>query len=554
MKKAVPAAAKSHKSVKTQLWEQRYLFLLLLPSLIWVILICYAPMTGLYMAFINYTPKGNGYFADLASSQFVGFDWFQYFFSTDFLIIMRNTLATSLLTLLFSFPLPIILAICLNEVKSAGVKKFVQTASYLPYFISWVIAANIFITFLSADGVINHLLMAIGFTDEQILFFQKGSYFWWIIAIANAWKVLGYNAIIYLAAVSGISQDMYEAADVDGATRVQKIWYITLPALKPTIMVLLILAIGGVLNTGFEQQLLMANDSILNYSDVLDTYAYRYGLKNGYGQTGPYASRGCFDGAAQSMSGMVEITGDPDGSPYMTGTYIIDYASALYAAIGTLAALRTAERTGKGQVVDVALLDAAVSLLHTAVPDQMLLGQEMMRNGNNDRYMWPANIYPAKEGRWVYIHAGMEHCYKAILQEMGRMEVLEDAKHGSTREARSSPEGRRFNDEMIRSWTRKHTADEIVERLSPLGIPCAKVNTIREAMEDPQLQHRGMLAKYSRKDGEEGILAGSVPHFSGSEFAIELPPPGLGEHNETVYAALGLSGEEISRLKRDGVI
>ena len=281
MKKAVPAAAKPKKSVKERFWEQRYLFLLLLPSLIWVILICYAPMTGLYMAFINYTPKGNGYFADLASSQFVGFDWFKYFFSTDFLIIMRNTLATSLLTLLFSFPLPIILAICLNEVKSAGVKKFVQTASYLPYFISWVIAANIFITFLSADGVINHLLMAIGFTDEQILFFQKGPYFWWIIAIANAWKVLGYNAIIYLAAVSGISQDMYEAADVDGATRVQKIWYITLPALKPTIMVLLILAIGGVLNTGFEQQLLMANDSILNYSDVLDTYAYRYGLKNG---------------------------------------------------------------------------------------------------------------------------------------------------------------------------------------------------------------------------------------------------------------------------------
>ncbi len=281
MKKAVPAAAKPKKSVKERFWEQRYLFLLLLPSLIWVILICYAPMTGLYMAFINYTPKGNGYFADLASAQFVGFDWFKYFFSTDFLIIMRNTLATSLLTLLFSFPLPIILAICLNEVKSAGAKKFVQTASYLPYFISWVIAANIFITFLSADGVINHLLMAIGFTDEQILFFQKGPYFWWIIAIANAWKVLGYNAIIYLAAVSGISQDMYEAADVDGATRVQKIWYITLPALKPTIMVLLILAIGGVLNTGFEQQLLMANDSILNYSDVLDTYAYRYGLKNG---------------------------------------------------------------------------------------------------------------------------------------------------------------------------------------------------------------------------------------------------------------------------------
>ena len=281
MKKEVPLAGKRKKSLGAQMWERRYLFLLLLPALVWVILICYAPMTGLYMAFINYTPKGNGYFTDMVQSQFVGLDWFKYFFSTDFIKIMRNTLATSLLTLLFSFPLPIILALCLNEVRSAKMKKFVQTASYLPYFISWVIAANIFITFLSADGVINHVLMAIGLTDEQILFFQHGPYFWWIIAIANAWKVLGYNAIIYLAAISGISQDMYEAADVDGATRMQKIRYITLPALKPTIMILLILAVGGVLNTGFEQQLLMANDSILNYSDVLDTYAYRYGLKNG---------------------------------------------------------------------------------------------------------------------------------------------------------------------------------------------------------------------------------------------------------------------------------
>lgn len=281
MKKLSREGVRAKRCLPTRFWEQRYLFLLLLPALIWVLLICYAPMTGLYMAFVNYTPKGNGYFADLIQSKFVGLEWFQYFFSTDFLKIMRNTLATSLLTLLFSFPLPIILAICLNEVRGTKTKKFVQTASYLPYFISWVIAANIFITFLSADGVINDLLMAIGFTDEQVLFFQKGPYFWWIIAIANAWKVLGYNAIIYLAAISGISQDMYEAADVDGASRLQKIWFITLPALKPTIMILLILAIGGILNTGFEQQLLMANDSILDYSDVLDTYAYRYGLKNG---------------------------------------------------------------------------------------------------------------------------------------------------------------------------------------------------------------------------------------------------------------------------------
>lgn len=263
-----------------QLWNQRYLYLLLLPAVVWVVFICYAPMTGLYMAFSNYTPTTNGYFNDLLGAPFVGLDWFKYFFENDFKLIMRNTLATSLLTLLFSFPTPILLAICLNEVRKEKVKKFVQTASYLPYFISWVIAANIFLTLLSSDGVINDLLKFFNFTDESIQFFQKGPFFWWIIAIANAWKIVGYNAIIYLAAISGISQEQYEAAEVDGASRVQRIIHITLPALIPTICVLLILAMGGILNTGFEQQLLMQNDSVLQYSDVLDTYSYRYGMKN----------------------------------------------------------------------------------------------------------------------------------------------------------------------------------------------------------------------------------------------------------------------------------
>ena len=275
---------------------------------------------------------------------------------------------------------------------------------------------------------------------------------------------------------------------------------------------------------------------------------------SGFGQDGPYSDRTCFDGAAQSMSGLVGITGDPNGSPYMTGTYVIDYTSALYATIGTLAALRSAEMTGKGQVVDVALLDAAVSMLHTAVPDYMMLGQEMKRNGNNDRYMWPANIYPAQGGRWVYIHAGMEHCYKAIMETIGHLEVLEDAEHGSTREARSTEAGKEFNDRLIREWTLTKTADEVVEILAPLGIPCAKVNTIAEAMEDPQLKHRGMLAKYHRADGEEGVLAGSVIHFSDSTFSIQLPPPKLGEHNREVFAELGLDDAEIKRLYEQAII
>ena len=278
-KQAANAATK--KPLKTRLWNQRYLFLLMLPGIIWVLVICYAPMTGLYMAFTNYRPTTNGYFNDLLSAPFVGLEWFKYFFENDFSMIMRNTLATSLLTLLFSFPAPIIIAVLLNEIQSARMKKFIQTASYLPYFISWVIAANIFMTFLSGNGVINDLLRALNIVDEPILFLQKGPYFWWIIAIANTWKNMGYNAIIYLAAISGIDQQLYEAAEVDGANRVQRIWHITHPAIRSTISVLLILAIGGILTTGFEQQLLLSNNAILNYSDVLDTYSYRYGMKNG---------------------------------------------------------------------------------------------------------------------------------------------------------------------------------------------------------------------------------------------------------------------------------
>lgn len=275
------AATKKKGNLKKRMWSQRYLYLLMLPGVIWVLLICYAPMSGLYMAFTNYTPTTEGYFHDLLTAPVVGVEWFQYFFETDFFMIMRNTLATSLLTLLISFPAPIIIAILLNEVQNTKVKKFVQTSSYLPYFISWVIASNIFLTFLSGGGVVNDILQALHITDEDILFFQKGPYFWWIIAFANTWKNMGYNAIIYLAAISGIDQTQYEAAEVDGANRFQRIIHITLPAIKPTICILLILAIGGILNTGFEQQLLMSNDSILNYADVLDTYSYRYGMKNG---------------------------------------------------------------------------------------------------------------------------------------------------------------------------------------------------------------------------------------------------------------------------------
>ncbi|RAP77259.1 ABC transporter permease [Paenibacillus montanisoli] len=269
------------KTFKRRLIEQRYLLLMLLPAVIWALLFAYLPMAGLYMAFVNYQPSLGDFWNQLLHSEFVGMYWFDYFFNNgDFYIIMRNTLASTLLTLLVSFPAPIIIAIALNEVKNAVFKRTVQTVSYLPHFISWVIAANIIVTVLSSDGIVNKLLLWLNITDQSILFLQEGKYFWWIVAIGNTWKEMGYSSIIYLAAISSINLELYEAAKVDGAGRFKQILYVTLPHLKPTIVILLILSLGGVLNAGFDQHFLLGNGMTQEYSDVLSTYSFRYGLQN----------------------------------------------------------------------------------------------------------------------------------------------------------------------------------------------------------------------------------------------------------------------------------
>jgi putative aldouronate transport system permease protein len=262
--------------------KQKYLWLMILPAFICTLLFSYAPMFGLYMAFINYQPGGESFFGSFFSSKFVGLDWFKYFFNSgDFWIILRNTLAQSLLSLLFGFPAPIILALAINEIRSGAFKKIIQTISYLPHFISWVIAANIIITVLSSQGLVNKILMLLNVTDKPISFFQNGHYFWWIIATSNMWKDMGFNAIMYLAAIASINPELFEAAKVDGAPRMKQMLYVTLPALRPTIVILLILSVGGILNAGFDQQYLLQNDLVLRYSDVIDTYTYRYGLQNG---------------------------------------------------------------------------------------------------------------------------------------------------------------------------------------------------------------------------------------------------------------------------------
>ena len=267
---------KHKKSLREQLWEQKYLFLLLLPSLVWVILICYAPMTGLYMSFINYTPQGNGYFTDMANSQFVGLDWFKYFFSTDFTKIMRNTLATSLLTLVFSFPLPIILAICLNEVRNQKAKKFVQTASYIPYFISWVIVGVMAFNIFSSDyGFMNRLITVFG--GERISFYTNPKVWPFILTFFNVWKGIGYGSVMYLAAIMGIDTSIYEAAAIDGANVFQRIFKVTIPMIMPTTIILLLLSVGGIFKGNFDMfyNLVGSNGLLYNYTDVIDTLTFR---------------------------------------------------------------------------------------------------------------------------------------------------------------------------------------------------------------------------------------------------------------------------------------
>lgn len=277
---AKPKAPLKERMIKT-VRKNKYLWLLLAPGLTILLLFKYAPMTGLYMSFVNYAPSKEGYFHDLLSAPFVGWDWFKYFFENDFFVVMRNTLGISLLTLLISFPIPILIAVFLNDVSHSLVKKGIQTAAYFPYFISWVIAANMMLEMFSGSGIINQLLQLFHITDSNILFFQEGKYFWWLMAISNTWKTMGYNAIVFLAAISGINTEQYEAAKIDGAARWQQLIYVTLPAIKSTIIVMLILAVGNVLNTGFEQILLLQNQATVNYSEVIDTYTYRYGMQQG---------------------------------------------------------------------------------------------------------------------------------------------------------------------------------------------------------------------------------------------------------------------------------
>lgn len=285
------------KSLKRHYWERdRWLYAMMVLPLLYLIIFNYIPMFGTIIAFKDFNMiKG------IWGSEWIGFENFNYLFrSKEFYQILRNSLLLSFYRLIWCFPVPIILALFLNEIRGKRFKKVSQTILYMPYFISWVVLAGMITQFLSpTEGIINYLLSLFGV--DAIPFLSEPKYFRSIIVISDIWKNSGWDTIIYLAAIAGIDQEMYEAAYIDGASRLQRVFKITLPSIMSTIIVMLILRMGSVLKNGFEQILLLYSPLTYEVADVFETYTYRVGVTGG--RLGYSTAVGIF----QSVVGFVMI-------------------------------------------------------------------------------------------------------------------------------------------------------------------------------------------------------------------------------------------------------
>lgn len=254
--------------------RQRVLLIWSAIFVIYGIIFCYLPLGGWVMAFERYKPK-----TGLWHSQWVGFKYFSQLINDEvFRNVFRNTIAMGTINLITTFVMAILFAILLNEIRTNIVKKSVQTISYLPHFLSWIIVTGILHDALSASGVVNEILLKVGFIDQYIPFFSYEKYFWGIVAFSNVWKETGWNAIVYLAAITSIDPCLYEAASIDGAGRWAKIKHITLPSIRPTIMILLLINIGNVINAGFEVQYLLGNGLVQKVSQTIDIYVLKWGI------------------------------------------------------------------------------------------------------------------------------------------------------------------------------------------------------------------------------------------------------------------------------------
>lgn len=269
---------KSTSSLLRYIWKHPMLYIMLIPGLFFLFIYKFFPLYGILIAFKDYKIfMGDNPIKAIGLSDWVGFKHFaRLFASNQFFDVLRNTLEINALKILWLFPIPIISAILLSEVRNLIFKKLSQTLIYVPYFFSWVIVFGIFYSLLGSYGIVNTIIVACG--GERIGFFTDTDIFRSVLVFTEGWKEIGYNTIIYLAAITGISPELYEAARVDGANKWRQIWHITLPGILPTVVLMLILKVGYILNTGFEQVLVFYNPSVYEVADIIQTYVYRLGI------------------------------------------------------------------------------------------------------------------------------------------------------------------------------------------------------------------------------------------------------------------------------------
>lgn len=262
--------------VMGRVMADRWLYIMLLPCVVYFLIFRYGPMFGLVMAFENYQP-----FLGFFKSQWVGFDHFRRFFADDsFFLLLKNTVLLGTYNLVFFFPLPIIISLMLNELRNVVYQRVVQTLIYIPHFLSWVVVASLTVTlFNTNNGAINNVIASI--IGHKINILSEPGWFKTLLIGQTMWKETGWGTIIFLAALTGIDPELYNAAKIDGANRWQQLWAITFPAIKTTVVTLLILRLGHFLNTGFEQIFLMINPLNRNAGEVFDTYVYTMGIQSG---------------------------------------------------------------------------------------------------------------------------------------------------------------------------------------------------------------------------------------------------------------------------------
>ncbi|KWX88701.1 protein lplB [Paenibacillus riograndensis] len=247
------------------------------PSIILMIVFSFIPMLGLIIAFQDYSPLSG-----FSGSEFVGLDNFKAFLGDkDFYNVLTNTLGISLMKLLIGFPLEIVLAILINEIRLGIFKRFTQTVSYLPHFLSWVILGGMITSWLGSSGLMNSFLLSAHLISEPVSFLSNPNAYWWVATLSDIWKEVGWGTILYLAAITGIDPSLYEAAKVDGAKILKRIWYITIPSIKNIIVLMFLLRVGSILGTNLDQTLVLQNSSNMLRSEVIDSYVYHLGLTQG---------------------------------------------------------------------------------------------------------------------------------------------------------------------------------------------------------------------------------------------------------------------------------